>query len=74
MKKLINWKKLIKDVSATGMTQAEIGAEIGLKQPSVNQLSTGFTVKMYYEEGAALLALHKKRMAKNKATKARKST
>jgi len=74
MKKLTNWQKIIKEISATGMTQAQIGEKIGLTQPTVNQLSTGFTLKMYYEEGAALMELHKKIRRQLKLVRAKKAT
>jgi len=58
----MNWTNLIKELQEIGVSQSAIARAVGLSQPSVNMLAAGKTKRVYYEEGVALLALHKKEM------------
>lgn len=63
MLRRMDWKKLILDLSRTGMTQTEIGREIGFSQAAVSDLVRGRTTTVQWEVGNALLALHAQRCA-----------
>jgi len=57
----MDWKTLLLDLCAAGLTQAEIGLAIGLSQPAVSDLVRGRTATVSWEVGNALIALHAKR-------------
>lgn len=56
----MNWSNFIKDLIASGMTQAAIGKEIGLSQPSIVDLLNGKTKSVKWDVGQAIIKLHKK--------------
>jgi predicted XRE-type DNA-binding protein len=61
----MNWKKLIKEIMDSGMTQASVADYIGIKQPSVNEIINSETRKgVRWETGNKILALHKRRLKK----------
>lgn len=62
----MNFQQLIKDLLNEGMTQAAIGHEIGIKQPSVFDILNGKTKSVRWEVGNKLLALHEREMGKVK--------
>lgn len=55
----MDWKKLIADLMAAGITQPQIAKRCGCSQATVSELATGVTVQPRYPLGAALVALHK---------------
>ena len=61
----MNWKTLIAELIASGMTQAEIAARCGCKQTTVSELFRGITTDPRYALGEKLKKLHaaKKRSA-----------
>jgi hypothetical protein len=62
----MNWKKLLQDLLDLNMTQAAIGAAIGLKQPSIAGLLKGDTQDVLWNTGNKLIDLHKRAMRKAK--------
>ena len=54
----MNWKKLIHDLCAAGMTQIEISTEVGLAQASISDIARGRTKAPSWEPGQKLIALH----------------
>lgn len=56
----MNWQNIIQEIAAHGMTQAEIGKEVGLSQPSIADLAAGRQKDVRYTVGVALVALHKR--------------
>jgi len=68
----MNWKNLIADLIAMGMTQAEIAARCGCKQTTISDLSRGAANEPRYALGEKLRKLHsiKKRSAGRQATAA----
>lgn len=56
----MNWKNLITDLVASGMTQVQIAEKAGCRQASISDLYTGKTSQPSYAIGAALVAMHKK--------------
>lgn len=57
----MDWKKLIQDLLAAGMTQVQIASECGVAQSSVSDLYRGKSTKPSYEFGRRLDALHAQR-------------
>lgn len=57
----MDWKKLIADLAASGMTQTEIGAAIGVSQGRIGQVIGGKGATFKYETGVRLVELHRQR-------------
>lgn len=55
---LVDWTKVLADLRDAGMTQAEIAAWCGSKQPAISALARGETRMPNFDLGHALLALH----------------
>lgn len=54
---------MIQDLIKSGMTQAEIAGDIGIKPPSVSEILNSETRKgVRWETGNKLIALHKRVM------------
>lgn len=62
----MNWKCLISELIASGMTQVQIAQKAGCTQASISDLATGRTENPAYSIGSALIALHKKATRKRK--------
>ena len=60
----MNWTNLITDLIGLGMTQAEIAADIGVKQPTISGILSGTQKDMRWQNGERLRQLH----ARMKAT------
>jgi len=56
----MNWKNLLSDLIASGMTQVQIAAKAGCTQASISDIANGKTLQPSYSIGAVLVALHKK--------------
>lgn len=56
----MDWKSIIAELMSAGVTQKEIGEQVGLKQPSVSDLARGVTAEVSWKVGEKLLALHAK--------------
>lgn len=57
----MDWKKLIADLIYSGMTQAEIGAGIGVSQARIGQIISEKGTTFRYETGIKLVELHRQR-------------
>ncbi len=57
----MDWKLLISSLMAAGVSQKEIGCEIGLSQAAVSDLYRGRTSRVEWSAGQRLIALHSKR-------------
>gem|GEM_PF-5720589 len=54
----MHWKSHLRDLIAKGLTQAEIGRRIGIKQPTIAGLLAGTQQDVRWHVGQKLLALH----------------
>ncbi len=60
----MDWKLLIAELCAAGMTQTEIGERVGLSQSSVSDLVRGITRTVGWDTGNKLVRLHKRLVGK----------
>lgn len=58
----VDWARKVQDLRECGMTLAEIGAEIGIRGPSVFAIKNGDTKDVMHATGVALLALHARKI------------
>jgi predicted transcriptional regulator len=57
----MNWTKLLSDILASGMSQADIARHIGVTQSAVSHVLNQKSQKGFrFEPGQKLIALHKK--------------
>lgn len=54
----MDWKKLIADLQAAGVTQVQMAAHCGCAQTTISDIVNGRTRRPRYEIGAALVTLH----------------
>lgn len=54
----MDWKKLIADLQAVGVTQVQMAAHCGCAQTTISDIVNGRTRRPRYEIGAALITLH----------------
>lgn len=54
----MNWKSLIQELVARGWTQAQIAAEVGIKQSTIAGILAGAQKDMKWHNGERLRALH----------------
>lgn len=59
----MDWKKLIAELSAAGLTQAQIADLCGVAQATVSDLHRGETKSPGFSFGAALVELHREKVA-----------
>lgn len=60
----MDWKNIISELMQAGVSQVEIGNEIGLSQPSVSDIAAGKTkTDVRWGVGQRLIALHAKHCA-----------
>lgn len=59
----MNWKTLIAELMAAGLTQPQIAKHCGCSQATVSELASGVTAQPRYPLGAALVALHQQTTA-----------
>lgn len=59
----MDWKTLIAELLASGMTQQAIGAEVGLSQGAISHLVNGRTASVGWETGEKLIRLHVQRIS-----------
>jgi len=64
----MDWKKLISDLIATGMTQAEIAKRVQVTQPTICDIAAGRIKDVRWSNGERLRALHRRRMRAAKAS------
>lgn len=58
----MDWKSVIGELEASGLTQKEIADRVGCSQPYVSQLKSGARKKPEFETGQALVDLHRERV------------
>lgn len=56
----MDWKQLVADIKAAGMTQEQIACEIGISVGSLSELINGKIGEPKWSRGDALIALHQK--------------
>lgn len=57
----MDWKKLLKDISAAGYSQARIATELGGKPQSwVSDITRGRYADLKWTDGQALIRLHRR--------------
>jgi len=69
----VDWKKLLTELLAEGMTQKAIADEIGLTQGAISQVlndTTGKRRGFNYEAGSKLIELHRGRIPESKQSAA----
>ncbi|CAB3857173.1 hypothetical protein LMG3410_02089 [Achromobacter aegrifaciens] len=54
----MNWKSIIQDLCSRGLTQAQIAAEVGVKQSTIAGILSGAQKDMRWQNGDRLRALH----------------
>jgi len=59
----MDWKNLIAELAAAGVTQTEIATECGVSQSTISDLSRGASKSPSFELGSRLVALHTLRKA-----------
>lgn len=57
----MDWKKLISELLDAGMSQVDIGRELGRSQAWVSVVATGKKSDVSWTDGHALIALHRAR-------------
>jgi predicted transcriptional regulator len=62
----MDWKKLIHDLVASGLTQVEIANRVGCSQPTIAMLASGGQRDVRWTCGEKLRALHRKVVVRRK--------
>lgn len=62
----MNWKKIVREIAATGLTQTQIGEICGMSQAAVSAMLIGVRSNPSFAVGRALLDLHDKQTRKSK--------
>lgn len=62
----MDWKTLIQDLVASGLTQVEIANRVGCSQPTIAMLASGAQRDIRWTYGEKLRALHRKVMGRRK--------
>jgi predicted transcriptional regulator len=62
----MQWKNIISDLKASGLTQMQIAERCGCAQSTISEMSTDGDRTPSFPIGAALLDLHKKTLKKRK--------
>lgn len=62
----MEWKTIIADLQAAGVTQPQIAAACGCAQATVSDLATGKSTEPRYALGRSILALHAKHVDDNR--------
>ncbi|MRR49350.1 MAG: hypothetical protein EG825_00300 [Rhodocyclaceae bacterium] len=63
----MDWKKLIEEIQLRGLSQAEIGKELGRSQAWVADVVRGRYDDLKWSDGQALIALHRRECKEKKA-------
>ena len=63
----MQWKNIISDLKASGLTQMQIAKKCGCAQSTISEMTSDVDRIPSYPIGAALLDLHKKRLKKRKS-------
>ena len=62
----MQWKNIISDLKASGLTQMQIAEKCGCAQSTISEMATDVDRIPSFPIGAALLDLHKKALKKRK--------
>ena len=62
----MDFKQLIADLMAAGISQPQIAKQCGCAQATVSELASGVNKQPRYTLGAALVALHKRKIKRTK--------
>lgn len=62
----MQWKNIISDLKASGLTQMQIAEKCGCAQSTISEMATDGDRTPRFPIGAALLDLHKKAIKKRK--------
>ncbi|WP_205191306.1 helix-turn-helix transcriptional regulator [Burkholderia sp. LMG 13014] len=60
----MDWKTIIADCLATGLSQADIARQIGVTQSAISHVVKGNQRGFLYEPGRKLIELHERLMAR----------
>ena len=63
----MQWKNIISDLKASGLTQMQIAEKCGCAQSTISEMATDVDRTPRFPIGAALLDLHKKVLKKRKS-------
>lgn len=63
----MDWKKLISDLQAHGLTQAEIGKKVNAAQPTICDIAHGRITDPRFSVGDRLRSLHRRVTASARA-------
>lgn len=66
----MDWKNLISEITASGMTQAELATKAGLVQSAISDLVTGKTTEPRFSTGQKLVAIRNELKRKRKSVEA----
>lgn len=63
----MNWKTIIAELNAAGLSQGKIADLLCISQPSVSDIANGKTKNPSWQIGDALLKLHRKEVRRARA-------
>lgn len=63
----MNWKTMISDIQASGLSQSQIAGKLGKSQAWVSAVAKGAYADLKWSDGESLLKLHEERNAVPKA-------
>lgn len=63
----MDWKLLIAEIRAAGLSQVQIAARLGKSQAWVSAASSGKYIDLKWAEGQAIIALHAEIIKEQKA-------
>lgn len=66
----MDWKQIIFELQATGLTQTQLADRIAVAQSAISELATGKTTEPKFSTGDRLRALHKKLCGRKRAPQA----
>jgi hypothetical protein len=66
----MDWKSLISDLKAAGLSETHIAGAVSCGQASINEIGSGKTTNPRYNLGRALVELHRRVCTKPKRSKA----
>jgi transcriptional regulator with XRE-family HTH domain len=66
----MDWKTIIQELGSHGLTQAQIAAEVGVRQSTIAGILKGDQVDMRWQNGERLRSLHRRVMRKTRSIQA----
>lgn len=58
----MNWKSIVQELCSSGLTQAQIASEVGVKQSTIAGILSGAQKDMRWGNGERLRGLHARRI------------